>query len=121
MSFLRHIEKLTTKKDIPIYTPSSNVSEYRFLEMFLINIEHHHFLIYFWQVYRQKYPTTLIRLSYYQSCIFCSCYLIFFFFSDCLKYNIYKFSQVVCYFLTKFETMFLYCYIVQILTFWNTC
>lgn len=61
---MRDIEKLTTKKTIPIYTPTRNVSGELFPEILIINIERYHFLIYFWQVYRQKYATNLY-ISYY--------------------------------------------------------
>ena len=54
--FMRDSEKLSTKKTIPIYTPTSNVSQYVFPEILITNTEGCHFLFTF-DKFLAKYPT----------------------------------------------------------------
>lgn len=53
---MRDSEKLSTKKTIPIYTPTSNVSQYVFPEILITNTEGCHFLFTF-DKFLAKYPT----------------------------------------------------------------
>ena len=58
-TFIRDTEKLSTKKTIPIYTPTTKVSEYVVPEILITNTEGCHFLFTFGKFIGKNTPQCL--------------------------------------------------------------